>query len=120
MKTQKEIYTWLRANCGKDCLGALTSQDSQALLAGVALTPLIYWNGAPPELFAAYNAIVSQMQPKTRWLAFHAIAIELDWSARFMVWKLAGLPEADMPKFKAAFESGGSAWTTAATSTAAA
>lgn len=109
MKTQNEVFKWLKANCGKHCLGALTDHDARALLASVAITPLISWKGGSQELFDAYRAIVSEMQPSTRWLAFHAIAMELDWSHRFMIWRKAGLAAEDMPKFKAAHEPGGSA-----------
>lgn len=107
MKTQKEIFTWLKANCGKRCLGALTHHDMEALCASVALTPLISFPDAPEGLFAAYRAVVEEMQPKTRWLAFHAIAMELDWSHRDMIWSMAGLPEGDKPAYKASFEPGG-------------
>jgi hypothetical protein len=107
VKTQNEILKWLGANVGRRNLGALTSQDMQALGASVALTPLISYAGAPKELFAAYGAIVLQMQPQTRWMAFHAIAMELDWGHRFMIWSAAGLPEGDKPAHKCAFEPGG-------------
>ena len=107
MKTSKEIFKWLRANCGKNCTAALSSHDVNALVASVALTPLISWEGAPAALFAAYGAIVREMQPQTRWLAFHAIAMELDWSHRAMIWAAAGLPEDDKPARLASFEPGG-------------
>ena len=109
VKTQPQAFTFLKANCGKHCLGALTSTDTQALMTSISLCPLISHRGAPEELFAAYGAIVRQMQPHTRWLAFHAIAMELDWSHRFMIWEAAGLPDADRPKHKAAWEHGGTA-----------
>lgn len=91
MKTQSQIFAWLRANLGPRSLGGLTSQDAQALLASVTITPLISWSGADPKLFEAYKAIVEQMQPNQRWLAFHAVAIELDWSHRAMIWGQAGI-----------------------------
>lgn len=71
------------------------------------MTPLISYAGAAPELFAAYRAIVTEMQPKCRWLAYHAIAMELDWSHREMIWAAAGLPEGDQPARKCSFEPGG-------------
>ena len=91
MKSQKEILAWLRANLGKSALGGLTSTDTHALVTSVGLSNLISYATAPAELFAAYAAIVSQMQESTRWLAFHAIACELDWSHREMIWCQAGL-----------------------------
>ena len=104
MKTQSQIFTWLRNNCGKKCLSPLTSQDTTALLASVALCPLISYQNAPLQLFIAYGNIVLEMQPGTRWLAYNAIAIELDWSHRSMIWRRAGLPEGDKPSQLCAFE----------------
>ena len=107
MKTSKEIYKWLRANFGKNCTAPLTSHDVNALCASVALTPLISWEGAPEPLFAAYRAIVEEMQPHTRWMAYHAIAMELDWGHRSMIWAKAELPDRDKPARLASFEPGG-------------
>lgn len=89
MKTK--LFRWLRNNLGARCLGVLTSNDTNALLAATALSPMISWEGAPPELFQAYGAIVSNMQPAARHLAFHAIAFELDWGHRAMIWAGAEL-----------------------------
>lgn len=93
MKTQKEILKWLQANLGRNATGALTSTDVYALVTSVGLCNLIGYESAPPELFAAYRAIVMAMQPHTRGLAFHAIACELDWGHRTMIWTAAGLME---------------------------
>ncbi len=109
MKTKNEILKWLRANCGKTCCAGLTSTDVFALVTSVGLCNLIGYESAPLELFAAYRSIVLQMQPSTRWLAYHAIAIELDWSHRGMIWAHAVLPEDDKPARKCAWEPGGSA-----------
>ncbi|MDE2104497.1 MAG: hypothetical protein KGL39_45095 [Patescibacteria group bacterium] len=87
MKTPKEIRSWLIANLGPRALAPLSSHDWNALLASVALTPLISHESAPPRLFTAYANIVMEMQEHTRWLAFHAIAMELDWGHRFMIWE---------------------------------
>lgn len=91
MKTQKDILKWLQANLGKHSVAALTSGDTYALVTSVNLSNLISHNSAPPGLFDAYRAIVSQMQDHTRQLAFHAIACELDWSHRAMIWHNAGM-----------------------------
>lgn len=107
MKKATEIWSWLRANCGNRCLAPLSSHDTNALLAALAMTPLISWDGARPELFAAFRAIVMEMQPHTRWLVYHGIAMELEWSHRGMIWSNAGLPEGDKPARLAAFEPGG-------------
>lgn len=84
MKSTKEILKWLKAN--EQHTGGLTSTDTYALVASVNLSNLISYPGAPKELFEAYRSIVSQMQPTTRYLAYHAIACELDWSHRTMIW----------------------------------
>jgi len=104
MKTQREILKWLQANLGKRCTAPLTSTDCYALVTSVNLCNLIGYASAPPELFIAYGAIVRQMQPHTRGLAYHAIACELDWPHRDMIWELAGLTAADKPKYKCEFE----------------
>lgn len=93
MKTQKEIFSWLKANLGKHCLGVLTSTDSAALVASVNLSNLINYESAPEDLFAAYRAIIAAMQPQSRHLAYHAIACELDWNHRRMIWCSAGMAE---------------------------
>lgn len=104
MKTEKEILKWLQANLGKHCTAPLTSGDCYALVTSVNLSNLINHSSAPPELFAAYGAIVRQMQEHTRGLAYHAIACELDWSHRDMIWDLAGFSTGDKPRYKCAFE----------------
>jgi hypothetical protein len=104
MKTQKEILKWLQANLGKHCTAPLTSTDCYALVTSVNLCNLISYPSAPSELFAAYGAIVRQMQAHTRGLAYHAIACELDWSHRNMIWDLAKLAPEDKPKCRCAYE----------------
>jgi hypothetical protein len=104
VKTSKEILKWLQANLGRHSTAPLTSTDCYALVTSVNLCNLIGYSSAPPELFIAYGAIVRQMQSHTRGLAYHAIACELDWPHRDMIWKLAGLPVDDKPKSKCAFE----------------
>lgn len=96
MKTQTQLFTWLKANLGKHCLAPLTSHDVEALMAAQAIVPMISWEGAPAELFQAYKAVVEEMQPHCRYLAFHAIAAELDWGHRAMIWGAAGLSFEDV------------------------
>lgn len=91
MKTPKEILKWLQANLGKTCTAPLTSTDTYALVTSVSLSNLISYSSAPRELFEAYGHIVRTMQPHTRGLAYHAIACELDWSHRDMIWAASGL-----------------------------
>ena len=104
MKNSKEIYSWLRANLGKTATGGLTSTDAHALVASVALANLISYDTAPPQLFEAYRSIVLEMQPHNRRLAYHAIACELDWGHRRMIWTQAGL-EDQSPQGRCQFES---------------
>lgn len=91
MKTQKEIIRWLKANLRPKCTSGLTSTDTYALVTSVGLCNLINYDTAPAELFAAYRAIVQQIQPHNQRLAFHAIACELDWGHRAMIWAAAKL-----------------------------
>jgi len=109
MKTPTQTLRWICEQAGPKSLAGLTHHDTVALLASVAMLPLISYDGAPAELFFAYRAIVLQMQPKMRWAAYHAIASELDWSHREMIWRAAELPQGDKPTFLAAWERGGSA-----------
>jgi hypothetical protein len=102
MKTKTQLLSWLRANLGPRALGVLSSHDVDALLAATALCPLISWRGANLDLFTAYGAIVREMQPHARHLAFHAIAGELDWGHRAMIWDCAGL--GDLPTTKCQHE----------------
>ena len=107
MKTPNEILKWLKANLGRRAIAPLTSTDTYALITSVNLSNLISYESAPDELFAAYRAIVSQMQEHTRHLAYHAIAMELDWSHRAMIWEQAGLRGGNPITSICAFESGG-------------
>ena len=107
MKTTNEILKWLKANHGKRATAALTSHDTEALVSAVNLTPLISYREAAPALFLAFGAIVCEMQPGTRWMAYQAIAMELDWGHRSMIWSKAGLSDESKPVCKAAHEPGG-------------
>ena len=108
MKTPKEILTWLKNNLGPRAIAGLTSTDTYALVASVNLSNLIGYESAPDDLFAAYKAIVMQMQPHNRHLAYHAIACELDWSHRSMIWICSDLVhDQPIPTGKCCFESGG-------------
>ena len=99
MKSQNEILRWLNAN-RKRCTGGLTSQDVQALVTCVNMSNLVSYSGAAPELFDAFRAVAMQMQDSTRWLLFNAIACELDWGHRAMIWSVAGLPQNDMREIR--------------------
>jgi len=86
----KSLYPWLRSNLGKRCLAPLTSCDAYALAAAVHLAEL--WGCTRShDVEQAFGLVVNQMQPHTRYLAFHAIAHCLDWGHRSELWIEAGL-----------------------------
>jgi hypothetical protein len=85
------LMPWLKANLGPRCLAPLTGTDARALRAAVQIIDL-YAECRDAGLPAAFGAVVGQMQPNCRFLAYHAIAHILDWSDRAHVWQLSGLP----------------------------
>ncbi len=89
----KTIGTWLKANCGRDCLAPLTGQDTRALAAAVQVADLWIHSDYEGQANAAraFAACVQSMQPKCQWMAFHAIAHPGDWSHRVELWDAAGL-----------------------------
>lgn len=109
MKKNPEIFCWLKANLGKSCLAPLTGSDAAALIAAHAIADAMCNADSTqlPGLHHAFYHVVMTMQPKCRGLAFHAIAQARDWSDRLPVWRRAGLPDADVPLTKCAYEPGG-------------
>lgn len=90
-----DVRTWLRAN-GHD-LGALTGQDSRALSA-IAHVWQLYAasdNDGREAALRAVRALLSAMQPKTRYLAREAIAHSMDWPDRDRLWPVVWAPEDD-------------------------
>ena len=87
------VLKWLRDN-GHN-LGALTSQDTRALLASVQLVPL--WYQGKTEIAAAWGTIVREMQPQCRQYSFHAVAHVYDWGHRAQLWREAGFDEPPRP-----------------------
>lgn len=85
-----DLLRWLRANLGAGVLGALTGTDAKALAAAVHIVELFAYSPSD-EILAAFAAVVRQMQPSTRFLAFHAVAKVMDWDDRERVWEGAGL-----------------------------
>lgn len=100
------VLDWLRANLGGRALAPLTGCDTRALRAAVQIIEHYAYDGHPAVL-NAFAEIVRRMQPKTRELAYHAIAHALDWSDRARVWAAAGLASFQ-PQLKCSFEPGGS------------
>ena len=86
------VFPWLRANLGKNCLGALTGTDRKALEAAAQIISLYSYDEAP-SVIEAFGIVVRRMQPSTQQLAYHAIAHVTDWSYRSRIWIAAGLPE---------------------------
>lgn len=82
------VRGWLIANLGKHCLGALTGTDAKALDAAVHLIELYSISRHEFSLHGFRYAVLT-MQPSTRELAYHAIALVMDWSDRRVVWEEA-------------------------------
>jgi hypothetical protein len=101
-----EIYRWLQCNLGKRCLAPLTGTDTKALDAAVQTAQLWTYCDNRAAVAKAFGLIVSEMQPSTRHLAYHAIAKVSDWSFRAELWASAGLNFDDV-RGVCAFERGG-------------
>jgi hypothetical protein len=90
------VFPWLRANLGKGITAQLTGTDVRALKAAVMLVELYCYTG-DTRLTDAFRPIVENMQPKTRELAYHAIAHVMNWSDRARLWDLASLKPIEKP-----------------------
>lgn len=82
---------WLRENLGREATAAMTGTDIRALVACYHILVLHAYTRSETVL-VAYQAVVVEMQPSTRYMAYHLIAMVLDWSDRPVVWTQAGLP----------------------------
>lgn len=82
---------WLRDNLGREATASLTGTDTRALAACHSILHL-YASTWSVAVLVAYRAVVVEMQPTTRYMAYHLIAMVLDWSDRPVVWTQAGLP----------------------------
>lgn len=101
MTTTIELYKWLRGNLGPRCLAPLTSTDTRALTAAVAIVDLYSYDiYGDEDGLAAFRTVVLRMQPSTRHFAYHAIAMVLDWHDRNKLWNLAGLPPMQVGRCK--------------------
>lgn len=82
---------WLRFNLGgKHALAALTGTDYRALSAAAHIIELWAVSGED-RVLDAFRVVVLEMQPKTRYFAYHVIAYSCEWSTRSKVWAKAGL-----------------------------
>lgn len=95
------LRTWLIANLGRGATAALTGTDYMALAAAVHVLELMTTAGRTHRLIDAFRGIVLEMQPSTRYFAYHAIAHVMDWHDRETLWEQAGflwLPNARFPE----------------------
>lgn len=99
------VFEFLTANLGPRALAPLTSTDTMALQAAVQIVPLWgpYERNAE-QIAAAFGACVREMQPKTRYFAYHAIAHVANWSTRAELWREAGFDEPPQPCPLCAYE----------------
>lgn len=86
---------WLNENLG-DATAALTGTDTRAINAAHAIIELYGYTESDASL-VAFGCVVREMQPGTRWMAYHLIAMVLDWDDRAVVWAKAGLPDFTKP-----------------------
>lgn len=100
------VLDWLRSNLGSRALAPLTGTDTKMLRAAVQIIEAWGYHRVP-QLLQAFAFVVAQMQTKTQWLAYHAIAHPLDWSDRDRVWNMAGLNPKILIAVKCSFEPGG-------------
>lgn len=89
------IVSWLQSNLGKKCLAGQTGTDQKALLAAVQIIEL-YSYERDERVIEAFARVVSMMQEKQRFLAYHAIAHVMEWSDRAAIWNAADL---EIPRF---------------------
>jgi len=83
---------WLRENLGKETMGALTGTDTRALNAAKEILELYSYTGSEVLLYA-FAKVVCEMQPSTRWFAYHIIAMVMDWDDRKRIWIRAGMEQ---------------------------
>jgi hypothetical protein len=85
-----QILDWLRCQLPRPAIAALTGTDCDALQAAAGILAL-YQRTSNPELLNAFRTCVLIMQPKTRELAYHAVAQVAEWDTRAKWWGKAGL-----------------------------
>lgn len=74
-------------------LGALTHTDGRALRAAVQVAELWCYDRSNPSLAKAFAVCVQQMQPSTRYLAYHAIAHVGNWEDRAVLFIMGELEQ---------------------------
>jgi hypothetical protein len=93
--TCAEARDWLKLNLGSKALAPLTGTDFRALDAAAHIIELWAVSGED-RVLEAYRAVVLEMQPSTRFFAFHVVAYCCEWSTRAKVWAIADLPADDL------------------------
>lgn len=88
----QQLRIFLKGNLGPTCLAPLTGTDARALDAAIHIVEAYSYN-RDQSVLTAFRLMVERMQPSTRELAFHAIAMAMDWNDRWSVWRAAGLPD---------------------------
>jgi hypothetical protein len=87
---------WLAANLGgKRALAPLTGTDYRAL-AAAAHTIELWAVSGNDRVLEGFRVAVLEMQPRTRYFAYHIVAHMCEWSTRARVWSLARLPLDDL------------------------
>lgn len=102
------LPSWLKANLGKKCLAPLTGTDAAALAAAVQIAQLHAYDPGDTGVCRAFRLVVLRMQPKCRFLAYHAIAHVMEWSDRARLWEQAELPPLPATLPECSFAPGGS------------
>jgi hypothetical protein len=85
-----KVIPWLRCNLPRPAIAALTGTDCDALQAAAGIL-VLYQRTESRAVLDAFHACVTQMQRKTRELAYHAIAQVAEWDTRAKWWGRAGL-----------------------------
>lgn len=99
------IFPWLKSNLGKRCCAGLTGTDVRALRAAVEIIELYSYHRTAAVL-KAFDHIVRCMQPSMQELAYHSIAMIMNWEDRDIIWVQCQLPP--LSPQVCAFEPGGS------------
>jgi len=105
-----KVSAWLKANLGSKCLAPLTGTDARCLFAAVQIIDLYNQCDQRHEgnILVAFYHVVNQMQRSTQELAYHSIAMLMEWHSRAEIWHAAGLTPFESVRV-CAYEPGGSA-----------
>lgn len=85
------LRAWFEENLGADCMAPITGTDGKALRAAAHILELYAYTRNDTLITSAFKTIVSHIQERLRYFAYHLIAKELDWQDRERIWVKAGL-----------------------------